>query len=43
MGHNDIDYEHKYDATNKTLAYTFDNEIQNKLIFNALLWLAKKK
>jgi hypothetical protein len=43
MGHNDIDYEHKYDSTNKTLSYTFDNEIQNKLILNALLWLGEKK
>ena len=36
MGHNDIDYEGK---TNKTLSHTFDNEIQNRLILNALLWL----
>ncbi|MEO8860846.1 MAG: ThuA domain-containing protein [Ginsengibacter sp.] len=43
MGHNDIDYEHKYDSTNKTLSYTFDNEMQNKLFLNALLWLGKKK
>lgn len=43
MGHNDIDYEHKYDSTNKTLSYTFDNEIQNKLILKALLWLGEKK
>jgi hypothetical protein len=36
MGHNDIDYEGK---TNKTLSYTFDNEIQNKLVTDGLLWL----
>ena len=24
MGHNDIDYEHKYDTTNKTLSYTLE-------------------
>ena len=42
MGHNDIDYEHKYDNTNKTLSYTFNNEIQDRLIINALLWLGKK-
>jgi len=36
MGHNDIDYEHK---TNKELSFTFQNEIQNRLIMNALLWL----
>src|SRR5260370_940158 len=28
MGHNDIDYEHKYDATNKTLSYTLNWVIQ---------------
>ncbi|ARS38739.1 hypothetical protein CA265_03210 [Sphingobacteriaceae bacterium GW460-11-11-14-LB5] len=43
MGHNDIDYEHKYDKTNKTLSYTFGNETQNKMIINSLLWLGKKK
>lgn len=36
MGHNDIDYEHK---SNKTLSFTFHNEIQDKLIINSLLWL----
>jgi len=35
MGHNDIDYEHK---TNQELSFTFNNEIQNRLIINALLW-----
>ncbi|MCZ4244503.1 hypothetical protein [Pedobacter punctiformis] len=43
MGHNDIDYEHKFDKTNKTLSYTFDNEIQNKMIINALIWLGTGK
>jgi hypothetical protein len=38
MGHNDIDYEH---GTNKDLSYTFDNDVQNRLIINALLWLGK--
>ncbi|GAA0544204.1 ThuA domain-containing protein [Chitinophaga japonensis] len=37
MGHNDIDYEHK---TNKTLSYTFANNIQDRLIIDGLLWLA---
>ncbi len=37
MGHNDIDYEHK---TNKTLSYTFANEIQDRLIIDGLLWLS---
>ena len=43
MGHNDMDYEHKYDNTNKTLSYTFDNEIQDKLIIDSLLWLGDGK
>jgi hypothetical protein len=42
MGHNDIDYEHKYDATNKTLSYTFNNTIQDRLIINGLLWLGNR-
>jgi hypothetical protein len=42
MGHNDMDYEHKYDATNRTLSHTFDNKIQDELIMNALLWLGRK-
>lgn len=40
MGHNDIDYEHK---TNKDLSHTFDNDIQNKMIINSLLWLGVAK
>jgi hypothetical protein len=36
MGHNDIDYENH---TNKTLSYTFNNEIEDKLIIDGLLWL----
>jgi hypothetical protein len=36
MGHNDIDYENK---TNRELSFTFENEVQNKLILNALEWL----
>ncbi len=42
MGHNDIDYEHKFDTSNRTLSYTFNNEIQDKLIINSLLWLGSK-
>ena len=37
MGHNDIDYENK---TNKELSFAFENETQNKLIVESLLWLA---
>jgi len=40
MGHNDIDYKNK---TNKTLSYTFDNQVQNKFILNSLLWLGSGK
>lgn len=40
MGHNDMDYEK---GTNKELSFTFENEIQNRLIINALQWLAGKK
>ena len=39
MGHNDIDYENK---TNKELSFQFNNEIQNKFILDALLWLGKR-
>lgn len=39
MGHNDMDYEHKYSKDNKTLSFTFENESQDQLIINTLLWL----
>ncbi len=42
MGHNDMDYEHKYDTTNTTLSSTFSGKMQDKLIINALLWLGRK-
>jgi kynurenine formamidase len=42
MGHNDIDYEHKYGATNKTLSYTLTNTLQDQLIIDGLLWLGDK-
>jgi hypothetical protein len=41
MGHNDIDYEHKYDSTNRTLSHTFANPIQDQLIIDGLLWLGR--
>jgi len=40
MGHNDIDYENK---TNKTLSYTFANDVQNKLVVDGILWLGSRK
>ena len=36
MGHNDIDYE---GGSNKELSFTFNNEIQERLIIEGLLWL----
>jgi uncharacterized protein len=38
MGHNIIDYENK---TDKELSFTFENDTQNKLITDGLLWLAR--
>jgi hypothetical protein len=38
MGHNDIDYEHK---TNKELSFTLENEVQDRLLMNSLLWLGR--
>jgi uncharacterized protein len=40
MGHNDIDYD---GGTNKELSFQFDNEIQNRLIIDGLLWLGMGK
>lgn len=36
MGHNKVNY-----STNEDLSHTFDNEIQNQLILDALFWLAE--
>lgn len=43
MGHNDMDYEHKYDKTNRTLSSTFSSEGESKFILDGLLWLGSKK
>jgi hypothetical protein len=43
MGHNDIDYEHQYDTTNRTLSSTFSSATQNQLITDALLWLGRSE
>lgn len=40
MGHNDMDYEGK---TNATLSYTFANPMQRKMITDALLWMGRTK
>ncbi|MGN6398221.1 MAG: ThuA domain-containing protein [Mucilaginibacter sp.] len=42
IGHNDMDYEHKYGNTDKTLSYTFANKTEAKMILDALLWLGNK-
>jgi hypothetical protein len=43
MGHNDMDYAHKYDNTDRTLSHTFDSELEAKLILDAVLWLGKRR
>ena len=43
MGHNDMDYEHRYDTTNRTLSHTFHHPVQDRLILNALLWLGHRR
>lgn len=40
MGHNDMDYE---SGSNKELSFQFDNDIQNKLVIDGLLWLGGEK
>ena len=40
MGHNDIDYDNK---TDKELSFTFQNDLQNKLILDGLIWLGGVK
>lgn len=40
MGHNDMDYD---GGTDKTLSHTFDNDVQNQLLINTLLWLGRGK
>ncbi len=42
MGHNDMDYEHKYNKTTTALSSSFGNENQNKMIINSLMWLGEK-
>ena len=41
MGHNDVDYEHKYGTGNATLSHTLDNALEDRLIVDALLWLGE--
>ena len=39
MGHNDMDYEHKYGENNATLSQTFSSEPECRTILNALFWI----
>jgi len=39
MGHNDMDYEHKYGPDNKTLSHTFSSEPECRMLLNALFWI----
>lgn len=39
----DIDYEHRYDTTNKKLSYTLNNPVQDRLVIDALLPLGGVK
>lgn len=43
MGHNDMDYERKHGKEIAPLSQTFDNEVQNQMIIDALLWLGNAK
>ena len=39
VGHNDIDYEHRFGPDNRTLSHTFGNAAEDQLIVDGLLWL----
>lgn len=43
MGHNDMDYEHKFNKFTTSLSSSFGSEPQNRLIINSLNWLGSKK
>lgn len=43
MCHNDMDYEHKYGKDVKNLSYTYAKPEQEKLVLNALKWVAGKR
>ena len=42
VGHNDMDYEHKYGRDNGTLSRTLDNVMMQRLVVDGLLWLATR-
>lgn len=43
MGHNDMDYEHRYGPTDSTLSHTFGDPNEDRLILDALLWLGSRR
>ena len=43
MGHNDMDYERKHAKEITSLSHTFENQMQNQMIIDALLWLGNAK
>ncbi len=43
MGHNDMDYEHKYNKVTTSLSSSFGSESQNKMLINSLMWLGQGK
>ena len=43
MGHNDIDYEHRFGPDNRSLSQTLWNPVQDRLIVDALLWLGGRR
>lgn len=43
MGHNDMDYEHKFSKATTSLSSSFGSKEQNKMLINCLLWLGIKR
>jgi len=41
MGHDDMDYEHRYGPATATLSHTLNDPIQDRLIIDGLLWLGR--
>ncbi len=41
MGHNDMDYEHRYSPGVQTLSHTLGDPVQDRLLVDALLWLGR--
>jgi hypothetical protein len=41
VGHNDVDYEHRFGPDNRTLSHTLDNALEDQLIIDGLRWLGR--